>query len=299
MQDISLSLPPGKGRSWRAAAVLVAVLLPSVATAQRGPRYAGSPPQLVVTGDTQAFASHVIAASATGPTGNITIGDGATVTCSKTLNITYSGPPNGTVCVQMKSFSGGWGGFGWFWVGGGCAVGVAICPVQLGADGTATLTFRPCFGQSVINVTAVFTSADGSSTGSPVTASAAVDCLNPIMAGMKLKTAPSAPPTATTVSLMWTGAAKDFGSDIAGYNLTYRAAPPGGAPPAFCVPAKPGKGSVVTVLGPFPPNGTGTDANPVVVSGLVAGTGYKFRLCAFDTAGNMAGGITASAKTTP
>lgn len=145
--------------------------------------------------------------------------------------------------------------------------------------------------QSIVRVKAFFSDASGN-TGPQVYADAIIDCKAPTMIGMKLSTAPSSPPTPSSISLMWTGEPKDGGAGVTGYMLAYKPAPPKSNPPLSC---KPGQG--VTVINPVP-GGTGSDANPLVVTGLTTGTEYRFRLCAVDFAGNVASGITAKASTT-
>jgi hypothetical protein len=93
-----------------------------------------------------------------------------------------------------------------------------------------------------------------------------------------------------SVSLYWTGrGARDSGSGVAGYKLAYRAATDGGSPPKGC-----GAGTGVTVV---PAYWGATAANPMVVSGLPPGVKVRFRLCAYDYAGNYASGITRATTT--
>lgn len=234
--------------------------------------------------DAAAYTAAISAAAASGPSGIVTIAGGANATCpSKRVPVQLTAAPNSSAaeaCVRV------WSGNPNSW----CFVGVRICPVPL-VNGTATLFFKPCW-QTIMYAEAVFRSASGA-TGQPVATATVIDCWPPKMSGMRLKSAPSAPPTSSAINLMWTGSPQSYGAGLAGYKLSYKAATKGGSPPAGCVVGNPNtKVAVVDV-----PAGVGTDASPMNVSGLAAATLYRFRLCAVDFAGNVAVGITAKVST--
>ncbi|KAI8464876.1 MAG: hypothetical protein J3K34DRAFT_525820 [Monoraphidium minutum] len=254
-------------------------------------------PVAQVTGDVAAFEAAVTASATSGPTGTVTIAGGANATCAKKVNITVTATPGSGAayaCLRMESSSSGW----WGW--GSCRVGVVLCPLELdNSTGipTRTVTFYPCSRQNIVRAEAVFKTSGGA-TGPPVFAETLVDCWPPSMAGVSIRVAataaaapaPAVAPGNASVSLYWKGAgARDSGAGVAGYRLAYRAAPDGGAPKGGCR-AGPG----VAVL-PAPEDAT--LSNPLVVSGLAPGTKFRFRLCAFDAAGNVANGVTRAATT--
>ncbi|KIY97105.1 hypothetical protein MNEG_10856 [Monoraphidium neglectum] len=113
------------------------------------------------------------------------------------------------------------------------------------------------------------------------------------MSRMKLTAAPPTPPAPDALALSFTGAARASGAPLAGYKLAYRAAPPGGYPPARCGAGAPKLNVTVIPV----PGGAGAGATPIMIRGLAAGRRYRFRLCAFDAAGNHAAGIVAAGKT--
>jgi hypothetical protein len=285
--------PPG-------AALPLLLLLLAAAVAARGPPAAPPPPErelpagVRVEGDGAAFVAAAAAASAAGPTGSVTItySNGSAVgniSCpivsgvfSTPLRITVTGGPGAvSACVRVFSYAGGWFG--------SCSKAVAACPAALVANGSsASFNFWPCSSwQGVVTAQAVFLSAGGTA-GPAAVDSTVIDCVPPSMKGMRIRTASD--PTSSAASLYWTGQPSAQGAPLAGYTLAYRAKR---APPARCRAA-----SGVTLL-PVPPGAGASAAAPFNLSGLAADTTYRVRLCAYDEAGNVAGGVTAKVQTAP
>lgn len=274
---------PGPRRHAWAAALVASILLLAgePAAAARGA------PAPRVSGDIAAYEAAAATASASGPTGTIVIGNGANVTCGSTWRIPITvtaanASSTPSACLRIESSSSG--GFG------SCVSVTGICALLL-TNGTATFPFKPCVRwQSTIKAQVIFKSSSGA-TGAPVTTSAIIDCVSPSMAFTSIKVAGSTAAAGNaSVSLYWTGrGARDSGSGVAGYKLAYRAATDGGSPPKGC-----GAGTGVTVV---PAYWGATAANPMVVSGLPPGVKVRFRLCAYDYAGNYASGITRATTT--